>query len=101
MKLRINPFVIVDLKNIKEYIEEDNIDSAKKVVEEIYDQFEKLQMFPNMGVDLSKKVSFKTEYKYVLHGNYVILYKVKDDYVEIYRIVNRYQDITRVFGELE
>lgn len=40
MKLRINPLVAVDLKNIKAYIAEDNLKMATKMMQEIYGQFE-------------------------------------------------------------
>ena len=97
MKLRINPLVAMDLKNISEYIAEDNPDMAQETIQEIYRQFERVQQFPYMGADLSKRVSFKTDYKYIISGNYVVLYKVGTEYVEIYRVLNRYQDITRIF----
>lgn len=97
MKLRINPVVAEDLKNIKEYIAEDNGEMAVKTIQEIYTRFEHIQEFPYKGVDLSKRVSFRTDYKYVISGNYVVLYKIGQEYVEIYRVVNRYQDITKVF----
>ena len=54
-------------------------------------------MFPGMEADLSKRVSFRTDYKYAIWEEYVIIYKVGNEYVEIYRVVNRYQDITRIF----
>lgn len=97
MKLRINPLVAIDLKGIKEYISEDNPDVALITIQDIYSQFENIQRFPTIGVDLAKRVHFKTDYKYLVKGNYVILYKVEKEYVKIYRIVNRYQDITRIF----
>ena len=81
MKLRINPLVAEDLKSIKE----------------IYTRIEDIQQFPDMGADLSKRVSFRTDYKYSVSGNYVMLYKIGDEYVEIYRVVNRYQDIMKIF----
>ena len=84
MKLRINPLVAKDLKSIKDYIAEDNAEYAAKTIKEI-------------GVDLTKRVSFKTDYKYVVWEDYVVLYKVGKEAVEIYRVVNRYQDITRIF----
>ena len=58
---------------------------------------ENIQQFPYIGADLSKRVSFKTDYKYVVWQDYVVLYKVVKETVEIYRVVNRYQDITRIF----
>ena len=58
LKLRINPIVVKDLKNIRDYIAEDNEEYAAKTIKEIYGKFENLQMFPGMGSDLSKRVSF-------------------------------------------
>ena len=97
LKLRINPIVAKDLKNIKGYIAEDNEEYSIKTIKEIYSKFENLQMFPGMGADLSKRVSFRTDYKYAIWEDYVIIYKVSDEFAEIYRVINRYQDITRIF----
>ncbi len=97
MKLRISPIVVEDLKNIKKYIAEDNEEMAVKTIREIYARVESLQQFPYAGADLAKRVSFRTDYKYVICGNYVVLYKIGKEYVEIYRVVNRYQDITLIF----
>ena len=88
MKLRINPLVAKDLKSIKDFIAEDNADKALETVQEIYRQFENIQQFPYIGADLSKRVSFKTDYKYVVWQDYVVLYKVVKEAVEIYRVVN-------------
>lgn len=93
MKLRSNPLVARDLKSIKDFIAEDNADKALETIQEIYCQFENIQQFPYIGADLSKRVSFKTDYKYVVWQDYVVLYKVSKDAVEIYRVVNWYQNI--------
>ena len=85
------------MKSIKDYIAEDNADKALETIQEIFSQFENIQQFPYIGVDLTKRVSFKTDYKYVVWEDYVVLYKVGKEAVEIYRVVNRYQDITRIF----
>lgn len=97
LKLRINPLVAVDLKEIRDYIAEDNEEYAAKTINEIYGKFENIQMFPGIGSELSKRVSFRTNHKYAVWKDYVIIYKVGKDYVEIYRVVNRYQDITKLF----
>ena len=97
MKLRINPLVVTDLKDIRDFIAEDNAEKAVETVDETYGKFENIQLFPGMGADLSKRVNFRTEYKYVVWNDYVIIYKVRKEFVEIYRVVNRYQDITRIF----
>ena len=95
VRLRINPVVAEDLKAIKNFIAEDK---ASETVQEIYKQFENIQQFPYIGADLSKRVSFKTDYKYVVWNDYVVLYKAVKEAVEIYRVVNRYQDITKIFS---
>ena len=97
LKLRINPLVASDLKEIRDYIAEDSVEYAAKTIKEIYGKFENIQMFPGIGADLSKRVSFWTDYKYAVWENYVIFYKIGEEYVEIYRVVNRYRDITRIF----
>ena len=97
LKLRINPIVAKDLKKIRDYIAEDNEEYAAKSIEEIYGKFENLQLFPGIGLDLSKRVSFRTDYKYAIWEDYVIIYKFGNEFVEIYRVINRYQDITRIF----
>ena len=97
LKLRINPLVVKDLKEIRNYIAEDNPQKAVEVIEEIYGKFENVQLFPGMGADLSKRVHFRTNYKYVVWNDYVIIYRADEEFVEIYRVINRYQDITRIF----
>ena len=47
--------------------------------------------------DLSKRVRFRTDYKYAIWEDYVIIYKIGKEYVEIYRVINRFRDIMRVF----
>ena len=97
LKLRINPILVTDLKNIRNYIAEDSEEYAAKTIKEIYGKFENLQMFPGIGSDLSKRVSFRIDYKYAIWEDYVIIYKVNNEYLEIYRAVNRYHDITKIF----
>lgn len=96
-KLRINPLVVEDLREIRDYIAEDNPEKATETIEHIYEKFENLRVFPDIGADLSRRVSFRTDYKYAVWNNYVIIYRSVKDYVEIYRVMNRYRDITRIF----
>ena len=63
LKLRIDLIVAKNLKNIRDYIAEDNEEYAAKTIKEIYGKFENLQMFPKMGSNISKRVSFRTDYK--------------------------------------
>lgn len=94
MELRINPLVVDDLKQIRDFIREDSEKAAQETVEKIYGDFETIQQFPSIGAALSKRVSFKTDYRYLIHGNYIILYRLRKDNVEIYRVIARFQDLT-------
>ena len=49
MKLRINPIVAEDLKNIREYIAEDNEEMVVKTIKEIYARIENIQQFSVHG----------------------------------------------------
>ena len=57
LKLLINPLVATDLKEIRDYIAEDNAEYAAKTIKEIYGKFENIQMFPAhpFGLDYSLK----------------------------------------------
>lgn len=96
-KLRINPLVVNDLMEIRDYIAEDNKEKAAEIIEKIYSNFENISSFPDIGTNLSKRVRFNTDHKYIVCSNYIIIYKINHEYVEIYRVINRYQDITRIF----
>lgn len=87
-----------DLKTIKHCVAEDNADKASGMVQEIYRQFEEIQQFPYTGANLPKRVSFKTDYKYVVWNDSIVLYKVTKEAVDIYRVVSRHQDITKIFS---
>ena len=97
MKLRINPLVVQDLKDIRDFIAEDNSEKALETIEKIYEKFENIQLFPGIGANLSKRVGFRTDYKYIVWNNYVIIYKIGEEFVEIYRVINCYQDLIRIF----
>ena len=66
MKLRINPLVVQDLKDIRDFIAEDNSEKALETIEKIYEKFENIQLFPGIGANLSKRVGFRTDYKYIV-----------------------------------
>ncbi|MDO5411727.1 MAG: type II toxin-antitoxin system RelE/ParE family toxin [Lachnospiraceae bacterium] len=89
MKFRINPLVVKDLKEICDYIADANVEKAAETIERIYNKFENIQLFPRMGAELFKRVSFRTNYKYAIWNDYVVIYKIGKDFVEIYRVVNR------------
>jgi toxin ParE1/3/4 len=59
LKLRINPIVAKDLKNIRDYIAEDNEEYAAKTIKEIYGKFENLQMFPGIESAFGRTINMR------------------------------------------
>lgn len=84
MKLRINPVVAKDLKEIPDYIADDNAKKAAETIEEIYNKFENSRLFPEMGAELSKRISFRADYKYAIWNEYVIIYKAGNFIIYVY-----------------
>ncbi len=95
-KDRAEKKLLVKLQEAEEAVADDNAEAARKTVDEIYKSFEDLQEFPAMGADLSKRVSFRTDYKYLVHGVYITLYLIEKDWAEVYRVIDRCQDITGI-----
>ena len=62
--------------------------SAEKITDKILDTLDQLADFPYMGAQHPDPVLAKYEYRKVLCGDYVCIYKVIDSYVYVYRIVN-------------
>ncbi len=69
------------LKDIFDYIAEENPLAAQHVVEGIYDKTQILKSFPEIGYKYRKEPD--REIRVLLYGHYRIAYFVKDNLVEI------------------
>ena len=98
MKIRVTPAALNDLKDIKSYIEKDllNPTAANNVIKRIIDDYSCLEDSPYMGLLLSAKVPFDTDYRFIVSGSYLVSYKVDGDYVSIYRILYGRRDYLRI-----
>lgn len=101
MKLQINPEVIEDIAEIKRYIREDlcNPDAADRIAQKIVSAYKELKTSPFIGAPLDSVLEVKTDYRFLVCGNYLIFYKIKDDTISIYRVMNGRRDYCRqLFG---
>lgn len=101
MKLRINPEVIEDIAEIKQYIREElcNSTAADRIAKRIISAYKGLKTAPFIGAPLDSVLEVKTDYRFLVCGNYIIFYKVKDDVISIYRVMNGRRDYCRqLFG---
>ena len=99
MKLLFQERVVSDLNSIYDYIADDNVSAAEKVIDDIYEKFETLLSFLGIGSNLSSRIKAKTDFKYIINGEYVILCKQENEAVRVYRVINAKQDILRVIFE--
>jgi len=100
-KIRINPIAISDILEIKAYIFEDHPGAAVKFGNDIYSKIEELADFPEMGPRLGTRTNLKTDYRYIICGNYLIFYKIEAEFVSIYRVLNGVRDYMSVLFEVE
>lgn len=91
-----------DLRSIREYIsvDLDNEKSAVKIVGNIVNKIGQLGDMPEIGASLSSRVSIKTNYRYLVCGNYNIFYRIEDSTVKIIRILNSRRNFMAIlFGK--
>lgn len=97
-QIRVSPAALNDLKEIKNYIENDlsNPTAAKRTIQRIIDDYSCLEISPLMGPSLSTKVPFETNYRFIVSGNYLIFYKTDGEFVSIYRILYGRRDYLKI-----
>lgn len=97
MKLRINPEVIEDIAEIKRYIREElcNPSAADRIAKRIVSSYKELKNAPFIGASLDSILEVKTDYRFLVCGNYLIFYKVKNDVISVYRVMNGRRDYCR------
>lgn len=82
------------MKDIFDYISQDNIKAARKVVNGIYEYTQSLKIYPRLGHAYKKEVSDNIR---ILHyGHYKIAYVIKDDdNIDILGVFHDAMDIKR------
>lgn len=89
MKIEYSPQAVSDLDSITEYItlQLENPQAASSITEKIGHSVSLLKSLPNMGGLLSVKVgSIPEKYRYIISGNYIVIYFVDDETIKIVRI---------------
>lgn len=98
-RLRISAQAQSDIESIYNYVLKDGESIAKKQVNVIYSSLENLQLFPEMGVNLSTYTIKKNDYKLLsIKKIYIAFYKIVNDEVRVIRIFRAEQDYLRHLG---
>lgn len=103
MKLHISPEAQSDLQEIKEYIttELENPIAALNTVSEIIKAIRSLVNFPNSGAPLPSIMDVRTDYRFLVSGDYLAFYRYESDNVYVVRILYGRRDYMKIlFGEI-
>jgi len=102
-KLAISPEARNDLEEIKAYVcdELENPIAAVNVVSRITKKIKTLPKTPGIGVPLSSKVPFDTDYRFLVCGNYLAFYRFENKTVYVDRVLYGRRDYVKIlFPEL-
>lgn len=101
-KLQLSPLAKEDLHEIRSYIanELQNPSAAVNVITRITKKLRSLIDFPYMGAALSSIVDIKTDYRFIISGNYMAFYRYDDKTLSIIRVLYSRRDFMKIlFGD--
>jgi len=88
-----------DLREIINYIAQDNPVSAEALLHGFEVHFQTLSVYPLLGRIPFDSDLQKLDYRYLVAGKYLIFYKIDGTNVLVYRILHSAQDYMRVLDE--
>lgn len=98
-KLRISTQAQNDIESICNYVLKDGKAIPKKQADLIYSSIESLEIFPEMGANLSRYTTEKNDYKFLaIKKTYVVFYKIVGAEIRIIRVFRSEQDYIRQLG---
>ena len=97
MKLRYTPAAMLDLQEIRDYIQDVlmNPDAAANVISQIAASCAKLKEQPYMGIELRKKLGRELDGWCMIAGKYIVIYEV-DEAVSVLRVLDTRTDYLRI-----
>ena len=101
VNLRYSPAALDDLWKVGSFIVNSGGDtnSARKVITGIQEDIKQLKSFPELGLELNKRLLIETDYRMLVSGDYNVFYRQLWDTVFIIRILKGSQDwLSLLFG---
>lgn len=96
MKLLITSTADLDLEEIEARISSDNPAEADRFLELLSQRFELIAEMPGIG---RRRDNYARGVRSIAEGDYVIVYRVKDEALEILRVLHGARDPERVIRE--
>lgn len=92
MNFILSPDAAQDLKDIWQYIAEDNLDAADRFLEKLYDEIRSISRNPGIG-HRREDLAGDRVILFLAVGNYLILYRTAKPVVEIVAVVHGKRDV--------
>lgn len=89
---KIKSKALEDIATIADLIREDNEKASLKFLQDLYDTFDKLANFPNIGI-ARKDFTYRDVRFFVVKKHYLIVYNIENETVCILRVLSTYQNI--------
>lgn len=89
---KIKSKALEDITIIADRIREDNEKATLKFVQVLYETFDKLAKFPNLGIS-RKDFTYKDVRFFVVKKHYLVVYNFENDCICILRVLSSYQNI--------
>lgn len=95
-----------DIEDIRQYYNEHDLpESGQRLVAKILDKCGLLDMFPEMGRDLESKTGRKVPFRFIVCGQILIFYMIKEEGPVVIRAVHGRRDYLNILldaaGHLE
>jgi toxin ParE1/3/4 len=81
-----------DLREMQAFLEEISENYADKTVDEIYERAFDLVNFPEMGQREPLLIKYSIIYRYLIQGDYKIIYSIENEEVRINRVFDTRQN---------
>lgn len=75
---------LIDLGAIYDFLEEKSQPTAQRIVETILSRSKQLESFPESGTKQETLKATKNEYRYLVEGNYKIVYRYQSENQSVY-----------------
>ncbi len=92
LNLQIKSVALSDIEKISDYIAKDNPKAARDLLNDFYNFFDCLCLYPKMG-NIRKDFTYHDVRFLQLRQSYVIVYNVEKDTVCVLRVLSNYQEI--------
>jgi plasmid stabilization system protein ParE len=87
---------VYDLEIIYDFLAEKSFNSATKIIDAILSRTRQLESFPQSGQVVENDKKYEKEYRYLVEGNYKIIYRLDEKAIFILAVTDTRQNPTKL-----